>query len=309
MKDKKIAFLGTPEISAFLLKGLVENGFDVTMAITKEDKVRGRNNKVEESPVAAMARTLGIPCYKPHRLNKDHDFLLQTPVDLLLTFAYGQILSTEVLALGKYTPLNIHASLLPKYRGAAPIQYALRNGDETTGVTLMAMVKEMDAGDIYAQESLPIDPEDDYTTLSRKLAELALRMAVEKLPLFFEGRLGHVPQDSSKVTFCPTIKKEEEHLSLAKGAKAFVDAVRSLSQEPGGYLLLDGENIKVYKAHIVSGDILAPVGTVVKARKKEILLQASDGLVNLDVLQRPGKRAMETADFNNGFQLQGRILG
>ena len=150
MIEKRIVFLGTPEISTDLLKGMVEQGFHIVGVVTKEDKVRGRNNKIEESPVAKMARELNIPVHKPHRLNKDFDFIKALEPDLLLTFAYGQLISDEVLALSKEKPLNVHASLLPKYRGAAPIQYALRDGEEKTGVSLMEMVHEMDAGDVYA---------------------------------------------------------------------------------------------------------------------------------------------------------------
>ena len=308
MDNLKIAFLGTPEISAHVLKGLVENGLDVILAVTKEDKVRGRGNKIEESPVALMAHELSIPCYKPHRINKEHGFLLEAKPDLLLTFAYGQILSEEVLSMGRLKPLNLHASLLPKYRGAAPIQYALRNGDKTTGVTLMEMVKAMDAGDIYAQEELAILPEDNYTTLSRRLSDLALSMAVHSLPLYAEGKLTPKKQDESLVSFCPTIKKEEEKLLLDQSPEGFVNQVRSLSEEPCGYLLLDGEMLKIYRAEVHSTEVLAPVGTILKAHRKEILLQLSKGIVNLSLLQRPGKKRLTAADFNNGSRIQGKVL-
>ncbi len=308
MNGKKIVFLGTPQISAFVLEGLVRNGFNVVSVVTKEDKVRSRGNKVEESDVAKTARILGIPCHKPHRINKEHDFLQEEKPDLLLTFAYGQILSEEVLGLGTLRPLNLHASLLPKYRGAAPIQYALRNGDTTTGVTLMEMVKAMDAGDIYAQESLEIDPEDDYTSLSNRLAALALDMAVKYLPLYFEGKLQGKKQEESEATFCPTIKKEEEKLSLTQSPEAFVNAVRSLSQEPGGHLLLDEEPIKIFKARKVSDEKLAPAGTVLLARKKEIHLQLSEGIVALLELQRPGKKRLSAVDFNNGSHIEGKTF-
>ena len=308
MNGKKIVFLGTPQISAFVLEGLVRTGFNVVSVVTKEDKVRSRGNKVEESDVAKTARILGIPCHKPHRINKEHDFLQKEKPDLLLTFAYGQILSEEVLGLGTLRPLNLHASLLPKYRGAAPIQYALRNGDTTTGVTLMEMVKAMDAGDIYAQESLEIDPEDDYTSLSNRLAALALDMAVKYLPLYFEGKLQGKKQEESEATFCPTIKKEEEKLSLMQSPEAFVNAVRSLSQEPGGHLLLDEEPIKIFKARKVSDEKLAPAGTVLLARKKEIHLQLSEGIVALLELQRPGKKRLSASDFNNGNPIEGKVL-
>lgn len=307
MDKHSIAFLGTPEISATLLKGLVESGFSIQLVVTKEDKVRGRNNRIEESPVAKMAHSLSLPCYKPHRLNKEHDFLLDG-VDLLLTFAYGQILSPEVLSLSRYKPLNLHASLLPLYRGAAPIQYAIRNGEKKTGITLMEMVKEMDAGDIYAQEELPIEESDDTTSLSRKLATLALEVCNNYLPLYFENRLVPRKQDEGKVSFAPSIKKEEEKLILDQNPDSFVNQVRSLSEEPGGHLLLGEEILKIYKAHKVSDETKGEVGKILLAHKNEILLQLKGGIVSLDMLQRPGKKRLTAQQFNNGLSLEGKVL-
>lgn len=307
--NERIIFLGTPEISAELLEGLVKNNFNVVGVVTKEDKVRGRNNQVEESPVAIMAHKYDIPVHKPHRLNKDYQFVTDLKPDLLLTFAFGQILSEEVLKLGKYKPLNLHASLLPKYRGAAPIQYALRNGDKVTGVSLMEMVKEMDAGDVYGVKEVEILPEDNYTSLSKKLTQAALELAVEKLPLFFENKIVPAKQDENLVSFCPSIKKEEEHLDLNLGKEAFINQVRSLSYTPGGYLFWNEELLKIYEAKIENDDVTSSVGTIVLAKKKKILLQLKDGQVNLTLLQRPGKKRMTASDFNNGVHnLEGSLL-
>lgn len=309
MIEKRIVFLGTPEISADLLKGMVEQGFHIVGVVTKEDKVRGRNNKIEESPVAKMARELNIPVHKPHRLNKDFDFIKALEPDLLLTFAYGQLISDEVLALSKEKPLNVHASLLPKYRGAAPIQYALREGEEKTGVSLMEMVHEMDAGDVYAVKELTINMEDNYTSLASRLSSLALSLVTESLPLYFEHRLVGVKQDPTKVTFCPSIKKEEEHLNLSLAPQDFVNQVRSLSLTPGGYLLEGEQILKVYQACVYSDEVTAEKGTIVLAKKKQIILQLENGQVALEMLQRPGKKIMSAQDFNNGVRnFEGTIL-
>ena len=141
MANERIIFLGTPEISAKLLEGLIKNNFNIVGVVTKEDKIRGRGNKIEPSPVALVADKYHIPVHKPHRLNTDYQFIEDLKPDLLLTFAYGQIIKEDILTLSRYKPLNLHASILPKYRGAAPIQYALKNGDDITGVSLMEMVK------------------------------------------------------------------------------------------------------------------------------------------------------------------------
>lgn len=309
MIEKRIVFLGTPEISADLLKGMVEQGFHIVGVVTKEDKVRGRNNKIEESPVAKKARELNIPVHKPHRLNKDFDFIKALEPDLLLTFAYGQLISDEVLALSKEKPLNVHASLLPKYRGAAPIQYALRDGEEKTGVSLMEMVHEMDAGDVYAVKELTINKEDNYTSLASRLSKLALSLVTESLPLYFEHRLVSVKQDPTKVTFCPSIKKEEEHLNLSLAPQNFVNQVRSLSLTPGGYLLEGEQILKVYQARVYSDEVSAEKGTIVLAKKKQIILQLENGQVALEMLQRPGKKIMSAQDFNNGVRnFEGTIL-
>lgn len=302
MGKEKIVFLGTPEISAYLLEGLVTNGFNVVGVITKEDKVRGRNNQVEESPVALKAHQLNIPVFKPHRLNKDFAFLPSLDSDLLLTFAYGQLISDEILALPHFKPLNLHASLLPKYRGAAPIQYSLRNGEKETGVTLMEMVHEMDAGDIYGVRKLAIDPKDNYTILANKLAALALEVATTYLPLFFKGEIKPVKQDPNLVSFCPSIKKEEEKLNLAVDPITFVNQVRSLSLTPGGYVLANGEQLKIYEAEALNDSVTAPVGTIIEAHKKNLVIQLGKGQAKILTLQRPGKKMMSAADFNNGVR-------
>ena len=310
MSNERIIFLGTPEISAELLEGLVKGGLNIVGVVTKEDKVRGRNNKVEESPVALKAHELGIPVHKPHKLNKDFDFIKEKKPDLLLTFAYGQLISDEILSLGTYKPLNLHASLLPKYRGAAPIQYALKNGDKETGVTLMEMIHELDAGDIYAVKKLEILPEDNYTSLAERLTKVALELALDALPKFFKKELTPVKQDPTQVSFAPSIKKEEEHLSLENDSVTFINQVRELSFTPGGYLLRPGgENLKIFEAKIADQEVSAPSGTIVKAKKKEILLQLKDGQVALTLLQRPGKKRMTASDFNNGVHdLEGSVL-
>ncbi len=309
MENKRIVYLGTPEISAYALKGLVEAGFNIVGVVTKEDKVRGRNNKVEESPVAKMAHELGLPVHKPHRLNKDFEMLKEWKPDLLLTFAYGQIISDEILAMGTYRPLNLHASLLPKYRGAAPIQYALRNGDTETGVSLMEMVHELDAGDVYGRIVTPIDQKDNYTTLAEKLSHDALKLAITSLPPYFEGKLSPVKQDNEEATFCPTIKKEEERLLLDVTPEEFVNQVRSLSLTPGGHLVFGEEILKIYQASVYNHDVSEETGTVLLAHKKQIVLQLGKGQVLLELLQRPGKKIMTASDFNNGVHdLQGSIL-
>lgn len=306
--NDKIIFLGTPKLAADYLKGLVQAGFNVVGVITQEDKIRGRNNKVEESEVSKVSKELNLPLHKPNRLNKDYSFIEELKPDLLLTFAYGQILSDKVLSLSRLKPLNLHGSLLPKYRGAAPMQYSLLHGDSITGVTLMEMAHEMDTGDIYAQSSFEISSEDNYTSLNDKISKCALSLSIEYLPLYFKGELKGIPQDNNKATYTSKITKEMEHLSL-DSCLTFINTVRALSFTPGGYILLNDEMIKIFKASFYSNDVTSEIGEIVLARKKDIIIQLKDGQVKLEILQRPGKKMMNAIDFNNGIRdLQGKVF-
>lgn len=309
MNDKRIVFLGTPQLAADCLKGLVDAGFNIVGVVTKEDKIRGRHNQIEESPVAKMAKELNLPLHKPHRLNTDFEFLKKLKPDLLLTFAYGQLISDEILSLGTYKPLNLHGSLLPKYRGAAPMQYALLNGDKETGVSLMEMVHEMDAGDVYATKSFPLTIEDNYSSLCDKISQCGLQLAIEALPKYFNNELVPIKQEESLVTYTHMISKEEEHLNLNVSPTTFINQVRALSLTPGGFLYFNDQTIKIYEAKYYSDKKEKEIGQIVLAKKKQIVLQLQEGQVLLTLLQRPGKKMMSAADFNNGVRdFEGAIL-
>ncbi len=307
--NERIVFLGTPKLAADCLEGLVQGGLNIVAVITKEDKIRGRHNQVEESEVAKMAKKLMIPVFKPHKLNLEHDFLHELDFDLLLTFAYGQYINDEILTMGKYKPLNLHGSLLPKYRGAAPMQYALRNGDEITGVSLMEMVHEMDAGDVYAVKNFPLTIEDNYTSLCDKISKCATALALEALPKYFKGELKPVPQNKEEVTFTHMITKEDEHLDVHQDTFSFINQVRMLSLTPGGHVRYKNEIIKIFHVTRLNDHIEGKEGEILLSHKKQIILQLKDGQVNIDLLQRPGKKMMSASDFNNGIKdFQGAIL-
>ncbi len=306
MSNEKIVFLGTPEISAYLLEYMINNGFNIVAVISQEDKPQGRKMVLTPSSVSKVALKYGIPLYRPTKLNKDYSYLEEIKPDLLLTFAYGQIISSKILALSKYKPLNIHASLLPKYRGASPIQACLYNGDSQTGISLMEMIKELDAGDVYACEKIDIEKEDNYTSLQDKLKELACSMVSKYLPLYFENKLEGIHQDESKVVFTHLISKEDEHLLLSKSPVEFVNQVRSLADIPGGYLYLDDFKLKIFKASVYDEKTYGQIGEIVIANKKEIILQVNGGTVKLENLQKPGKNRMSNVDFYNGNK---NILG
>ena len=306
MLDKKIVFLGTPFISAYLLESMIKSGFNIVAVITQEDKRRGRKNILTPSEVSNIASKYNIPCYKPAKLNREFDFLKEIKPDLLLTFAYGQIISDEVLSLSKYKPLNLHASLLPRFRGASPIQYALRYGDKKTGICMMEMVKKLDAGDIYASKEIDINEDDNYTSLSLRLANLACDMVNEYLPLYFENKLVPQPQSEEGLIYAYMISKEDEHLNLNQDPVSFVNQVRSLAEIPGGYLLLnDFSKLKIYKASVKDYSTNGKIGEIIIANKSEIVLQLEKGTVRLEILQKPGKNKLTNKEFfngNNNFQ-------
>lgn len=309
MANERIIFLGTPEISSYLLEYMINNGFNIVGVVSQEDKLQGRKMILTPSPVSKVAMKYNIPLHRPHKLNQDYTFIEELKPDLLLTFAYGQIISTKVLGLSKYKPLNIHASILPKYRGASPIQACLYNGDLVTGISLMEMVKALDAGDVYALEKLDIDKNDNYSTLQDKLKELACNMVSKYLPLYFENKLIPTSQDESKVVFTHLISKEDEHLDLNKNPNDFVNQIRSLADIPGGYLIYNDMKLKIYKASVYDNSTNGELGQIVIANKKEIVLQVNNGTVKLEILQKPGKNKMSNVDFYNGNnKIQGEIL-
>lgn len=308
-EDLKIVYMGTPEISAIVLKDILDAGFNVVAVISNEDKEVGRKRIKSPTPVKQVALDRNIPVYQPARIKVEHDFLRDIDFDVLLTMAYGQIVPEEVLKAPRGGAINLHGSLLPALRGAAPIQRAIINGDKVTGVSLMAMVKEMDAGEVYDALEVEISPEDNYSSLQLKIAKAASSLAIKDLLAYGNGELKGVGQDPLKVTFAKKILPEEEHLSLNIPCSALLCYIRGLSEVPGGYFLFDGKKFKVYQASFTSFDKRGELGEILPD-KKRILLQCQDGVISLDKVQLEGKKAMDARSFLNGAgNISGKILG
>ncbi len=308
-KDAKIIFMGTPEISSKVLEGLILDGYNIIAVIAQPDRPVGRKKILMPVPTKVVAEKYNIPVYQPVKIRKEYEFVNDLHPDLILTLAYGQIVPQGLLDIPTFGAINLHGSLLPKYRGAAPIQYALLNNDKVAGMTLMRMTKEMDAGEMYAKKEIEIDEEDNSTSLFIKMGDLALELAKESLPLFLEGKLEGVPQDESQVTFAPSIKPEEEKIDLNKTKEQIFGQIRALSETPGAYLYLNELKLKIYKAKIVSDEILGEAGTIVKADKGGLYLQTINGIIALLDLQKEGKNRMDYKSFINGNQnLVGQLL-
>lgn len=301
--------MGTPSISAKVLNGLLVAGYNVVAVIAQPDRPVGRKKILEAVPTKVVAQQFNVPVFQPQKIRTEFDFVYNLKPDLIVTLAYGQIVPQELLDIPVLGAVNLHGSLLPKYRGAAPIQYALMNNEKETGMTLMKMVKAMDAGEMYDVEKVQILDTDNATSLFEKMGDAALRLILRDLPLLFEGKLAGVEQDETKVTFSPSIKPEEEKLDLKKSKEEIFGYIRALSDQPGAYLFLDGQKIKIFESKIVSNNVGKTVGEIIKADKNGLEIQLSNGVLSILSLQKEGKNRIDYKSFVNGnANLVGKIL-
>ena len=298
----KLVFMGTPEISAYVFEKMILNGYSFVGLVAQPDHPVGRKGIVEKVPTKVIAEKYNIPVFQPEKIRLDYSFIDEIKPDLVITLAYGQIVPEGFLNKVPMGCLNLHGSLLPKYRGASPVQSVLINNESITGVTLMEMVKAMDAGRMYAKKEIKISDEDNATSLFNKVKEAASELVLESLPKYINGELKGEEQDENKVTFCSTIKPEQEKLDLSLSAKEIVGWIRGLSDEPGAYLYLNNLKLKIYKAKVVDNSITAEVGTIVKADKTGLYMQAKDGVISLLEIQKEGKKRMDYRSFLNGNQ-------
>ena len=298
----KLVFMGTPEISAYVFEKMILDGYSFVGLVAQPDHPVGRKGIVEKVPTKVVAEKYNIPVFQPEKIRFDYSFIDEIKPDLVITLAYGQIVPEGFLNKVPMGCLNLHGSLLPKYRGASPVQSVLINNESITGVTLMEMVKAMDAGRMYAKKEIKISDEDNATSLFNKVKEAASELVLESLPKYINGELKGEEQDENKVTFCSTINPEQEKLDLSLSAKEIVGWIRGLSDEPGAYLYLNNLKLKIYKAKVVDDSVTAIVGTIVKADKSGLYMQAKDGVISLLEIQKEGKKRMDYRSFLNGNQ-------
>ncbi len=299
-----ILFMGTPEIAADVLKALIGASFNIVGVVSQEDKEVGRKRILTKAPSKVVAESRNIPTFSPHRIKEDYKWAEKLSFDVIVTISYGQIVPEALLKMAKIGALNLHGSILPRYRGASPIQAAIRNGDIETGISLMEMVDKMDAGDIYDIRKVAIDEDDTYSSLCLKLGDAASSLIVDDLLEYANGELKGVKQDESLVSFTSKIKPEDEHLPLCLSSKEALCYIRSLANEPGAYLYLNGKKLKIYGASFFSNEIKREVGSLI-LDKKHLLLQLKDGIISLDYVQNEGKKEMSGASFLQGAHLTG----
>lgn len=294
--------MGTPQMSAYVFEALILEGYRFVGLICQPDRPVGRKGQIEKAPTKVVAEKYSIPVFQPTKIREDYSFMSALNVDLVITFAYGQIVPQGFLDIPPLGCLNLHGSLLPKYRGASPIQTVLFNGEKVTGVTLMEMVKAMDAGKMYGKKEIIIEEHDNASSLMIKMQEAAKDLVIELLPKYIAGELPGEEQDINQVTFCAMIKPEQEKLNLTQSIDEIWGLIRGLSEEPGAYLLLNNQKIKIYKAKIINRIVSNEIGTIVQANKHGLIIQLIDGQLAILELQKEGKKKIDYLAFINGNQ-------
>ncbi len=297
----KLLFMGTPQFSATVLKGLLDNpAYEILGVVTQPDRAVGRKKDIKVTPVKQLALEHGISIYQPEKLSGSQELIeiMGLGADGIITAAFGQFLPTKLLDAVSFA-INVHASLLPKYRGGAPIHYAIMNGEKEAGVTIMEMVKEMDAGDMVAKASTPILETDNVGTLFEKLALVGRDLLLDSLPGYLSGELKPIPQDHSQATFSPNISPEQEQLDWTKPAREVFNHIRGMSPWPVAHTFLEGQRLKIYEAQLAEGEGLP--GQVIVKTKKSLVIATGQGALSLIVVQPAGKPKMSIIDFLNGI--------
>ena len=296
MKKLDIIFMGTPQFGATILEALIKC-HNVKLVVTQTDKINGK--KIYVSPVKKLAIKQGIEVFQPVNIRKDYDKILATPCDLIVTAAYGQIIGTKVLNHPKLASINVHGSLLPKYRGGAPIQRSIINGDKETGITIMYMAKGMDSGDIIKEESIEIGNQTS-DELFISLASLGAKMINEVIDDLASGVVNPIKQDESLVTFAPNLTKEDELIDFHKDAFMVCRQVRGLDSNPGAYFTIDKNIYKIYKCEEVTSNSKEEVGVIEKVEKDSFTIRCLTNALKVKEIKPAGKNKMSVRDYLNG---------
>lgn len=304
----KIVFMGTPDFAVPTLKTLIKH-HDVIGVVTQPDRPSGRKNKIKLSPVKEVALDAGIPVFQPKRLRNPEavEELKQWEADFHVVVAFGQILPQAVLDLPKIAPINIHGSLLPRWRGAAPIHAAIRAGDTETGITIMMIDAGLDTGDMLTKRAIPIEKGETAQTLHDKLMQIGAELLIETLPKVLSGEVQPQKQDESLMTYAPQIKKEEGQIDWSQSAINIERLVRAFTPWPGTFTVWNGKQLKIHSG--INGEGTAPQGQVVE-KDGQIAIGTGDGLYYLQEVQLTGKKRVSIKDFTNGYSdFVGAMLG
>ena len=308
MDKIKVIYMGTPEFSVKPLEE-INKLCDVLLVVTQPDKLVGRKQEIKYSPVKEYAIENNIEVFQPVKIKEDYQKIIELKPDLIITCAYGQIVPKVILDLPKYKCINIHASLLPKYRGGAPIHHAIINGDNETGVTIMYMDEKMDSGNILYQESIPIEESDNVGTMFEKLSVLGAKMIKEFLPKLILGNFESLEQEESNVTYAYNITKEDEKISFDNSSRDIFNKIRGLNPFPVGFVLLDNKRVKLYNSRIGSSNKSGTIGEIINIYNDGMGIKTKDGEIIITELQFEGKKKTTVKEYLNGVQNKDELLG
>jgi methionyl-tRNA formyltransferase len=312
VKDKfTIIFMGTPDFAVPTLHLLSQKGYDVALVVTQPDRPKGRGRKLVPPPVKVKALELNLEVTQPSTLKSKEftDQIKRIQPDFLVVIAFGHILSDKILQLPKFGAINIHASLLPEYRGPAPIQWAIINGDSQTGITTMFMDKGMDTGNVLLTEKEPILPEDTAATLHDRLANSGADLLIRTLKDYAAHKLKPIVQDHSKATYAPLLKKQDGHIDWQRPAEELEPFIRGMTPWPGAFTFHNETRLKIFKAAPIPENISEAAGTILKAFPDELRVATGRGALSILEIQGPSGKRLDVADFLRGYPLPpGTIL-
>lgn len=296
----RIVYMGTPEFAVNPLKKLDEN-YEVIMVVTQPDKEVGRKKEIKYSEVKKYALEHNIPVFQPEKIRNDYQTIIDANPDVIITCAYGQIIPKELLDYPKYKCINIHASLLPKLRGGAPIHWSIINGDSKTGITIMYMNEKMDEGDILYQKEIEILDSDNVESLHDKLSELGSKMIIDFIPMLEEGNINPVKQNNSEATYGYNVTREDEHIDFNKTSREIFNQIRGLNPWPVSYAVLDNKVFKIYASRISDNKPNGEIGEIVNVYLDGLGVKTSDGEIIITEIKEEGKNRILVKDYLNGI--------
>ncbi len=300
MKNKKVIFMGTPEFAVPILQMLIENS-EVVLVVTQPDKEVGRKKEKKFPPIKELAIKNNIETFQPIKIKEDYKYILEKNPDIIITCAYGQIIPNELIETPKYGAINVHASLLPKLRGGAPIHHAIIDGYKKTGITIMYMSSKMDAGDIISQKEITINEKENVGTLHDKLSKIGTELLKETLPLIFEQKNERIKQNEEEVTFGYNITREDEKIDFNKTAEEVYNQIRGLNPFPLAYAILNEKEIKIIEANI-NERAIGKTGEITEITKNSIIVKCKDKSIEITKIKPFGKKIMEVKDYLNGIR-------
>lgn len=306
----KVIFMGTPDFAVPTLEALIKN-HEVLAVVTQPDKPKGRGKKMVFPVVKEKALEHNITVYQPQKVKTPEfvEILKSYQPDIMVVVAFGQILSEEILNIPKYGCINVHGSILPQYRGAAPIQWSIINGEEFGGVTTMYMAKGLDSGDMILKAEEKIKPDDTYGSLYDRLSVIGADLLIKTLDLIENGEVKRIPQNDDEATFAPMIKPELEHIDWNRKNTDIVNLIKGLNPQPVAYTMLNDEKLKIWFAETIDGDYIGEPGTIVDVRKRDFVVMTAEGAVAVKEVQAQGGKKMSADAYMRGHAIEkGTIL-